>query len=135
MQNIYLRSASFKMVSRNSPEVSLPSRIMLKLIAHTTTQSPRYIYTCRDSPQKTPFYFNPFIDATAGNYQIWKAAHRNDDADAAAADPLETHARIALSGRAGGANTNSDAMDFEYLLINNALHLIHLQSESPDLSQ
>ncbi|RZC34567.1 hypothetical protein BDFB_004323 [Asbolus verrucosus] len=43
VQNIYLRSASFKMVSRYSPEDS-PFRIMPKLIAHTTTQSQRYTH-------------------------------------------------------------------------------------------
>ncbi|CAH1369477.1 unnamed protein product [Tenebrio molitor] len=43
VQNIYLRSASFKMVSRYSPEGS-PFRIMPKLIAHTTTQSRRYTH-------------------------------------------------------------------------------------------
>ena len=117
VQNIYLRSASFKMVSRYSPEDS-PFRIMPKLIAHTTTQSLRYTHV-GIRPKKLPFYFNSFTE----NGKIIKSGI---PIAATIQSPAPKRQCITLSGHRG-VNSNFDAMDFKYLFINNSLNLLHLQ--------
>ncbi|EFA03499.1 hypothetical protein TcasGA2_TC013499 [Tribolium castaneum] len=72
VQNIYLRSASFKMVSRYSPE-DPPFRIMPKLIAHTATQSQRYTHV-GIRPEMLHFILIHLPKlAKRRNYQIWNS--------------------------------------------------------------